>query len=99
LKNLSLLILLILAAVLFTIGLFIPGTGKPLHVVFVIAGVICGSIFYLLSFIHVIKSPSLTSSRRIFWIVVIVCVPVIGNLIYVIVQDALSRRQVPKQQF
>jgi hypothetical protein len=98
-KNLSLIILLIIAALLFTIGLFIPGTGKPLHIIFVVSGMVLGFLFYLLSFIQVIKTPSLSNARRIFWIVLIVCVPMIGNLIYIVVHDTLTRRQVPKQQF
>jgi Na+/melibiose symporter-like transporter len=34
--------------------------------------------------------------RRIFWIVAIVCLPMIGNLIFLIVHDALTTRQIPK---
>jgi len=98
-KNLSLLLLLIAACILFAIGVFIPGTGKPLHIIFVIAGTMLGFIFYLLTFIQVIKTPSLSSQRRIFWIIVIVCVPMIGNVIYLIVHDTLTRRQVAKPQF
>jgi len=50
-------------------------------------------VFYVLSFRQVLN---LKSERRIFWIVAIVCVPMIGNLIYIIVHDALTRRQIPK---
>jgi len=39
---------------------------------------------------------NLKSERRIFWIVAIVCVPMIGNLIYIIVHDALTRKQILK---
>ena len=98
-KNLSLLILLIIASLLFTMGLFVPGVNTPLHIILVGSGTTLGFIFYLLSFIHVIKTPSLNSGRRIFWIILIVCVPMIGNVIYIIVHDTLTRRQVPKEQF
>ena len=97
-KNLSLLILLIISFVLFMIGIFIPGTGRPLHIMFVVAGVIVGFIFYLLTFMDVLKTSSLNGGKRIFWIVAIVCLPMIGNLIYILLQDAFTRKQIPKPQ-
>lgn len=95
-KNLSILLLLITGFILFLIGILIPGTGRPIHIVFVVAGTTLGFIFYLLTFLQVLKTPTLRGERRIFWIVAIVCVPVIGNLIYVIIHDADVRKQVPK---
>jgi hypothetical membrane protein len=97
-KNFSLLLLLIISFVLFLIGISIPGTGRPLHIIFVVAGVTLGFIFYLLTFRQVIKTPTLNSGRRIFWIVAIVCVPMIGNLIYIILHDADTRKQIPKPE-
>lgn len=97
-KNLPLLILLIIAFALFMIGVFIPGTDRPLHLIFIVGGTVLGFIFYLLTFIQVIRTPSLRSQRRIFWIIIIVCVPMVGNLIYLIIHDALTRKQVPKPQ-
>src|SRR6266496_3886968 len=97
-KNLSLLILLVISFALFMIGISIPGRGRPLHIIFVAAGVILGFIFYLLTFLQIIKTPSLSSGRRIFWIIAIVCVPMIGNLIYIILHDADTRKQIPKPE-
>jgi len=97
-KNFRLLLLLIISFVLFIVGILIPGTGSPLHVSFLIAGAILGFIFYLLTFMQVIKTPSLNSGRRIFWIVAIVCVPMIGNLIYLLLHDADTRKQIPKTE-
>lgn len=97
-KNLSLLILLVVSFVLFMVGIFIPGRGRPLHIVFVVAGVILGFIFYLLTFMNVLKTPSLSGGKRIFWIVAIVCLPMIGNVIYVLLQDAFTRKQIPKPE-
>ena len=94
-KNLSLLILLIASFILFLIGVSIPGTGTVLHIVLVVAGTVLGFTFYVLTFMQVLKTPSLSPGRRVFWIVVIVCLPMIGNLIYVIVHDADVRKQVP----
>ena len=92
-KNLSLLILLVISFILFLIGISIPGRGTALHVIVVVTSIVLGFVFYAVSFKQVL---SLRSERRIFWIVAIVCVPMIGNLIYIIVQDALTRKQIPK---
>ena len=97
-KNLSLLILLIVAFLLFLIGVSIPGTGRPLHIIFVVGGTFLGFIFYVLTFKQVLKTLSLSPGRRIFWIVAIVCLPMIGNLFYVIMHDADVRKQVPKPE-
>ncbi len=97
-KNFRLLILLIISFVLFIIGITIPGIGSPLHIIFVATGITLGFIFYLLTFIQALKTPSLSNGRRIFWIIAIVCVPMIGNLIYIIVEDALTRKQIPKPE-
>jgi len=92
-KNLSLLILLFVSFILFLVGISIPGRGAALHIIFVTTGIVLGFVFYVLSFRQVLN---LKSERRIFWIVAIVCVPMIGNLIYIIVHDTLTRRQIPK---
>ncbi len=92
-KNLSLLILLVISFILFLIGISIPGRGTTLHVIVVVTSIVLGFVFYAVSFKQVL---SLKSERRIFWIVAIVCVPMIGNLIYLIVHDALTRKQIPK---
>ena len=92
-KNLSLLILLVISFILFLIGISIPGRGTALHIIVVVTSIVLGFVFYAVSFKQVL---SLKSERRIFWIVAIVCVPMIGNLIYIIVHDALTRKQIPK---
>jgi len=97
-KNLSLLIVLVVSFVLFLIGVSIPGTENLLHIIFVVAGTTLGFIFYVLTFMQVLKTSSLTPGRRVFWIVAIVCVPMIGNLMYVIMHDADVRKQVPKPE-
>jgi hypothetical protein len=97
-KNLSLVILLIISFILFLAGVSIPGTGTPLHIILVVVGTALGFIFYVLTFMQVLKTPSLSQGRRIFWIVAIVCVPMIGNLIYLIMHDADVRKQVPKPE-
>ena len=95
-KNLSLLILLIVSFILFLVGVSIPGRGTALHIIVVVTAVALGFVFYLLTFHQVLTSPSLKGQRRIFWIVALVRLPMIGNLIYIIVHDALTRKQIPK---
>jgi len=97
-KNLSPLILLFFSAILFFVGVSIPGQRSFLHLTLVIAGVALGLTFYLITFLHVLKTPTLNSGKRMFWIVAIVCVPMIGNLIYVLLQYAFTKKQVPKPQ-
>jgi hypothetical protein len=97
-KNLSLLILLVTSFILFLVGVSIPGMQTPLHVIFVVAATALGFIFYIVTFMQVIKTRSLNPGQRIFWIVAIVCLPVIGNLIYVIIHDADVRKQIPKTE-
>ena len=97
-KNLSMLILLVSSAILFAIGISIPGRESLLHIIFVVAGTALGFIFYMLTLLQVIRTPTLSPGRRIFWTVAIVCVPMIGNLIYIIIHDADTRKQIPKPQ-
>lgn len=95
-KNISLIILLFVSFILFLVGVSIPGRDTALHIIVVVTAVLLGFAFYLLSFRQVLTTPDLKGERRIFWIVAIVCLPMIGNLIYIIVDDALTRRQIPK---
>ena len=95
-KIFSLLPLLIVAFLLFMIGVSIPGTSKPLHIIFVVTGVIAGFIFYLLTFRDALTTPSLNKGQRLLWTVAIVCVPVIGNLLYVLIHGTVIKNQVPK---
>ena len=92
-KNLSFITLLFVSFILFLVGISIPGRGTALHIIVVATAVLVGFVFYALSFR---KALQLTGERRIFWIVAIVCLPMIGNLIFLIVHDALTTRQIPK---
>jgi len=92
-KNLSFITLLFVSFILFLVGISIPGRGTALHIIVVATAVLVGFVFYALSFR---KALQLNGERRIFWIVAIVCLPMIGNLIFLIVHDALTTRQIPK---
>jgi hypothetical protein len=94
-RNNLLFLLLLVAAIFFAVGLSIPGTGRPLHIVFVVAGMICGFVFYLISFRRALTTRSLTKGRRMFWILAIICLPMIGNCFFIIVDQFAGPPQVP----
>jgi len=97
-KNFSFLVLLMTSAILFAIGISIPGRENLLHIIFVVVGTALGFMFYILTLLQVIRTPTLSPGRRVFWIVAIVCVPMIGNLIYIFIHDADTRKQIPKPE-
>src|SRR5690349_13119927 len=97
-KNFSKLILLGVAFVLFLIGISIPGIDSPLHIILVVASVAIGFSFYLVVFLEVVRSPELTRGERILWIVAIICLPVIGNMLYVLIHYSTASTQVPKPE-
>lgn len=95
-KDLSLLSMVIVAFFLFIVGIFIPGTKNPWHIILIIAGLVTGFIFYLLSFQKMLKDRRLIKGRRMFWIVSIVCLPMIGNVFYVIMNMMSAGPQIIK---
>ena len=97
-KSFSLLILAGIAFILFGVGLSIPGTLNPFHIAFIMSGLIGGIAFYLLSFQKVFKDESLTKGRRMLWTISIICLPMIGNTFYVIVNMMSSIPQTIKSQ-
>jgi hypothetical protein len=96
-KGISLSILLAVAFILFLIGISIPGINSAGHIILVSAGVLVGFVFYLRVFWDVIHSPGLSRGERTLWTVVILCVPVIGNLLYVLIRKLSASRQGSKQ--
>ncbi|MEI9944715.1 MAG: PLDc N-terminal domain-containing protein [Chitinophagaceae bacterium] len=94
-KNLKLLWLLGIGALLFAIGMFILPHYKVVKDTFLISGTAFVLVFYFKTLLQVIYSHSISPSRRVFWMIVVICVPVMGNLAYVIIQDTLSTKQVP----
>jgi hypothetical protein len=97
-KGISLLTMVIIAFLLFLVGLFIPGTGNLWHIVLVAAGMAIGFTFYILSFRKMLKDPTLTKGRRMLWTTSIVCLPMIGNTFYVIVDMMSAVPQIVKSQ-
>jgi len=97
-KTYSPLLLLAIAFVLFLVGISIPGADSPLHIIFVVVAVVLGFIFYLRIFLEVIRSHELSQGERTLWTVAIVCLPVIGNLLYVLIHNSAASSQTPKPE-
>ena len=55
--------------------------------------VLIGFLFYIITLGYLLAHFSVNTDRKIFWLVAIVCMPVIGNIIYVIFMQTANRRQ------
>ena len=95
-KDVSLLSMVIIAFLLFLIGVFVPGRQNPWHIILVTAVLVTGFTFYMLSFQKMLKDRRLIKGRRMFWIVSIVCLPMIGNIFYVIMNMMSAGPQIIK---
>jgi hypothetical protein len=80
-KNLLLLILLLISFILFVASISIPGTGTALYILFVVTSIAQAQFSH-----QVLATYSLKGEKRISLIVAIVCLPMIGKLVYIIVQ-------------
>jgi NADH:ubiquinone oxidoreductase subunit 6 (subunit J) len=98
-KNVGALILAAIGFAISIIALFVFQQNKSTGRLLLAVGGILLFIFYLIIFIQVIKSEKIPRKRKTFWIVAIICVPVIANLIYVFIHDALTTPQKPKEEF
>ena len=96
-KNSHFLLLVIAGSITGCIGFFIPPEYHAFEK-YLILGVsaLILLLFYSLSFMDVLKNENLNQQRRIFWTIVIICVPLIGNVLYLIINDAINRQQQPK---
>src|SRR5258708_39711372 len=83
---------------LFAIGLFVPASFNVMRLGLLLGGAGVVFIFYLLTLIDLLKSKSIRPSRKILWLILIVCVPVLGNLLYIIMLDSMTQRQTPRLQ-
>lgn len=50
------------------------------------SGLLLAAIFSFTSIIDVIKARSLNSGRRTLWLIMVICVPVFGGLLYYVIQ-------------
>src|SRR4051794_21169075 len=95
-KNISLILIVLAGVVLFMAGA-VPHYNHPV-VGYILMGVGAFLVFafYLISLLQVIRSQTLRTSRRIVWTILIICAPVVGNLIYILFHDAQVSSRVPE---
>ncbi|HSC40219.1 MAG TPA: PLDc N-terminal domain-containing protein, partial [Chitinophagaceae bacterium] len=86
-KNISLILIALAGVVLFLAGA-VPRYNHPVAGdILMAAGALMVFAFYLTTLLQVIRSRSIRNSRRIVWIILIICAPVVGNLIYILFHD------------
>ena len=61
----------------------------------IIFSVLTTLVFYFITLADVIKAFSRGYSKRLFWLVAIICLPVIGNIIYIIFLETANKKQEP----
>jgi len=96
-KNSSLLVLAITGSVAGGAGFFI----RPEEHAFEKYSVLIGAaliliVFHFLTMRHLLKNENRDQQMRIFWIIVIICLPLIGDVLYLIINEAIKRQQQPK---
>ena len=95
-KNISLILIVLAGIALFMAGA-IPHYNYPvIRDILMAAGCVLVFAFYLISLLQVIRSRSIANSRRIIWVILIICVPIAGNLIYILFHDAQVSSRVPE---
>lgn len=94
-KRLRVLWWLVAGSIVFAAGLFTPVNQSFIKYFLLAAGTVIVSIFYIKTIALLLRSETLGRQRKMFWLIVIVCVPVMGNIAFVIIQSTLSTRQVP----
>lgn len=86
---------LVAGSIVFAAGLFTSVSHEFIKYFLLAAGTVLVSVFYLKTILSVLRSETMGRQRKMFWLIVIVCVPVMGNIAFVIIQSTLSIRQVP----
>ncbi len=94
-KNLRLLLLAIVGFAISFTGFFLRLSNLVASQIVMSVGAVVLLTFYFISFFQMIRSRSIPKKQKMFWTVAIMCVPVIANVIYILLNDALTRRQKP----
>jgi len=90
-KNSRLLSLAIIGSATGGVGFFIRPEEHAFekYLVLAIAALIL-MLFYFLTMRDVLKKENIDQQMRIFWIIVLICLPLIGDVIYLIINDAVN---------
>ena len=89
--RLRLLILPFLGLLFFIAGESLAHYGTLYYIFFGISALL-NAVFYIITLSYVIITFSY-NEKKMFWLVAIVCLPMIGNIIYVIFMETANRRQ------
>ena len=93
--SLRLLLLPFAGLLIFLTGISVARHHSLLHFGLIILGVLVVLAFYFLTFAEVIVTLPEDPYKKIFWVVAIACVPIAGNVVYVIFHEMAMQRQQP----
>lgn len=68
--------------ILFVIGIFILNTNPHYGYIIMVSGFVMGILFTLVNIIGVARTKTLKGQMKIFWLIIVVLVPVFGSFIY-----------------
>lgn len=77
---------------IFTAGLLLSGSNSG--TVLMITGALVTLVFYFITLFDVIGLYRKGLPKSIFWVIGVICLPVIGNIIYVIFREMANKKQV-----
>lgn len=92
-KNRKLLLMAGIGFAMVIAGLCIPGKDEALHFILLIAGAFILLGFYFLTFLPVIQMVKQNIPDKISWFIFIICLPIVGNVVYLIFQETANRKQ------
>ncbi|MDQ6755558.1 MAG: PLDc N-terminal domain-containing protein [Bacteroidota bacterium] len=74
----------IISIIIFLIGIFVLGTNTHYGYIILFTGVGLGIIFTFINIVGVVRTHTLKGERKIFWLMIVLLVPVLGSFIYYI---------------
>ena len=98
-QNSRILLLAIIGSVGGAVGFFIHPDKHAFEKYSILTGAaLVLMLFYFQTMKDVLKNENHDPQVRIFWIIVIICLPLIGDILYLIINDAIDNSQEkPKQ--
>lgn len=96
-KNRGLLLLAIAGSLAESISFFIrPEKHAILKYLLLALAALVLLIFHVATLRQLVKKENLNQSGKIFWTIVIICVPLIGDIIFLIINDAINSPRILK---
>jgi hypothetical protein len=86
-------ILAIISIILLIAGSVLLGR-SPSGLFILYSGLLAGTIFTITSIIDVFRSKTVRPPRKIVWLIMVICVPVVGGLLYYVIEYGKSSRDV-----